>query len=385
MHELQAILSIEPMEKYMDYGEKKLRVHITECCGSLVQMVGNNRVELVHHTAREFVVKNEHVNEYAVQCDMTVLCLQYLTFDCFNMELKELEVAKNIREGLLSFQDYSVSKWFHHLETLIEKCGPFLSEEVGRDAQHNLFEALDEFTMFYQEGLRLKDTYVEKLKRDAAEDCKVYESLPLFEHLRDIWAHVRMHQQTLDIKERDKIGIPELLEAVKRNRKAVEAIAAEKTDLSKLEVYYGRNHFKCTRLTCPYFYEGFEVQNDRDKHLKRHDRPFQCVIETCDQKCFGFTSNKELEKHMRTYHPETCDTNSPEFQFAALNQRRIEQTKFVCPICQKNFTRNVSVKGHLDSHNGLKSFACPECGKGFARKNDMVRHQKIHNKSHRGG
>ncbi|ROW00049.1 hypothetical protein VPNG_08321 [Cytospora leucostoma] len=53
IYELQAVLSIDGTEKRMDYEEKRLRVHITEYCGSLVQMVGDDRVELVHHTARE--------------------------------------------------------------------------------------------------------------------------------------------------------------------------------------------------------------------------------------------------------------------------------------------------------------------------------------------
>lgn len=52
-HELQAVLSIDTSQKTMRYREKKLRRHITECYGSLVQMVGEKRVELVHHTARE--------------------------------------------------------------------------------------------------------------------------------------------------------------------------------------------------------------------------------------------------------------------------------------------------------------------------------------------
>lgn len=65
MHELQAVLSIEwkkgePIEltgKTMNY-KNTLRVHITECCGSLVHMVGEDQVELVHHTARESVDYN---------------------------------------------------------------------------------------------------------------------------------------------------------------------------------------------------------------------------------------------------------------------------------------------------------------------------------------
>lgn len=385
MHELRAVLSIELTHKRMEYGKNDLKVHITECCGSLVHMVGDNQVELVHHTAREFIVKNRHVNEYAVQCDMTVLCLQYLTFDCFYKDLEEEQVLEHIHHGFLSFQEYAVSKWFHHLQTLIEKCGQFLSENGGSEAQQNLLEALDEFMGLYQEGLFMRNTDEERWKRDAADDCKAYENLPLFEHLRDLWAHVRMQQQTQDMKERDKIGIPELLAAVERNRGAMEAMAKDQKSLSQLDKYYGRNHYKCPRLTCPYFYEGFETQQDREKHLRRHDRPFRCVVGDCDQKIFGFTSNTQLEKHIRNYHPETCDTSTFEFQFAALNQREIEETKFTCPVCNKNFTRNISLKGHLDSHNGLKPFACPECGKAFTRKNDMVRHQKIHARSHRGG
>lgn len=415
MQELQAVLSIEPIEKRMEYLDNTLRMHITKCCGSLVHMVGDDQVELVHHTARKsviypintlgsclvfypiylstheitfflrFIIKNRHVNEHAVQCDMTVLCLQYLTFDCFRMDMKKDQVSKHIHEGFLAFQDYAVSKWFHHLQTLIEKCGPFLSEDGGSEAQQNLLEALDEFKGLYQEGLVLKHTDAGRWKRDAADDCKAYESLPLFEHLRDLWAHVRMHQETPDLKERDKIGIPELLNAVERNRGAIEAIAADQKSHSELEVYYGRNHLKCPRLTCPYFYEGFETQQDREKHLRRHDRPFSCVVEDCNQKTFGFTSNTQLEKHTRNYHPEICDMSTSEFQFPALNQREVEETKFTCPICKKNFTRNISLKGHLDSHNGLKPFACPECGRAFARKNDMVRHQKIHARAHRGG
>lgn len=285
----------------------------------------------------------------------------------------------------MSFQDYAASKWFHHLQTLIEKCGQFLSGSDGGEAQQQLFEALDEFSTFYQESLCIKEKDADEWKRLAAEDCEAYHNLPLFEHLRDLWAHVRIHQQTLDIKERDKIGLPELLKAVEHNRKAMEGFAEDPKVSPQLEVYYGRNHFKCPRLTCPYFYEGFEISKDRDKHLRRHNRPFQCVIDTCDQRTFGFVSNTQLEKHMRSYHPETCDVSTSEFRFAALNQRKIEETKFTCPECKKSFTRNINLKAHLDSHNGLKPFACPECGKAFTRKNDMVRHQRIHSRAHRGG
>lgn len=52
LYELQAIISMNPQQGTMEYEDRKLRAHITECCGALVQMVGSSRVELVHHTAR---------------------------------------------------------------------------------------------------------------------------------------------------------------------------------------------------------------------------------------------------------------------------------------------------------------------------------------------
>lgn len=333
-----------------------------------------------------FIIKNEHVNEYAIQCDMTVLCLQYLTFDCFHNDthVDKGMISTHVRDGYLSFQDHAASKWFHHLQTLIEKCGPFLSEDCHSEARKSLHEAMDEFIALYQDGLSLEDADATRWGQEAEDDCKAYQGLQLFDHLKYIWAHVRKHQQLPDIKQRGMIGIPELLAAVKRNRGAIEAIPADKNSTSQLERYYGRNVFKCLRTTCPYFYEGFETQNDRDRHSRRHDRPFQCVFEDCDQKKFGFTSNTQLEKHTRNYHPEICDTTTSEFQFASLNQREIEETRFTCHLCKKNFTRNISLKGHLDSHSGIKPFACPECEKAFTRKNDMVRHQKIHARSHMG-
>lgn len=77
----------------------------------------------------------------------------------------------------------------------------------------------------------------------------------------------------------------------------------DKRSLARYQAFYGRNYFKCERLSCPYFHEGFENSKDRDKHTKRHERPFQCVIETCDQSTFGFASNKQLEKQYEKLSP----------------------------------------------------------------------------------
>jgi hypothetical protein len=51
-HEIQAAVSIEPVNQTIDFDERRLRVHIRELCGSLIQVLPGDRVELVHSTAK---------------------------------------------------------------------------------------------------------------------------------------------------------------------------------------------------------------------------------------------------------------------------------------------------------------------------------------------
>lgn len=339
-----------------------------------------------HHTSTiRFIINNEGIDELSIQCEMTILCLQYLGFDCFEKNIPRTQLLEDIRAGHLSFQDYAVSQWFHHLQTMIERCGDFLSSKaaVAIEISKTLHYALDDFQ--FLDDIRLNEEADQKWLQQAREDCGSFKDRDLRDYLTDLWAHVCKHQQSPDSKKLDKIGIPDLAVVVERNRKIMEEIVLEKGSRiqAQLERYYGRNHFKCERVTCPYFHEGFENSKDRDKHMRRHNRPFQCVIETCDQRIFGFSSNTQLEKHMRSYHPETCDLATLPAQFASLSKRKIEGTRWSCPECGKNFTRKINLNGHIDGfHNGNKPFECPECGKGFARKNDMLRHRKIHSKYH---
>lgn len=313
---------------------------------------------------------------------MTILCLQYLTFDCFEMNIPDEQVWQYIAEGYLSFQDYAASRWFHHLQTMTERCGDFLFGTAAGRIPGELYRALEDFRLNVLDDNCLEEEENKKWLHQAEEKCSSFRDPDLKYYLVQLLAYVYKTQQNPVAKEREKIGIPKLASAVKRNRDFMEQIGQDKQSLMKHQDYYGRNHFKCEWLSCPYFHEGFENSKDRDKHTERHDRPFQCVVETCDQATFGFSSNRQLEKHMRTYHPETCDLSTLPAQFAVLNRRKIEGAEFVCTICGKNFTRNINLKSHIDNHNGNKPHACPECGKAFTRKNDMVRHQKIHSKYH---
>jgi hypothetical protein len=51
-HEIQGAVSIDPVEQTIDFDGRKLRIHIRDLCGSLIQVLPGDRVELVHSTAK---------------------------------------------------------------------------------------------------------------------------------------------------------------------------------------------------------------------------------------------------------------------------------------------------------------------------------------------
>ncbi|KAG2236475.1 hypothetical protein BDF21DRAFT_419091 [Thamnidium elegans] len=54
--------------------------------------------------------------------------------------------------------------------------------------------------------------------------------------------------------------------------------------------------------------------------------------------------------------------------------------KYVCPYCDKGFTRPSSLRTHTYSHTGEKPFQCtePACGRKFSVQSNLRRHLRIH-------
>ena len=50
--EIQAAVSTDPASQTINFNDRQLRIHIRDICGSLIQVLPGDRVELVHITAK---------------------------------------------------------------------------------------------------------------------------------------------------------------------------------------------------------------------------------------------------------------------------------------------------------------------------------------------
>lgn len=310
--------------------------------------------------------------------------MNYLTLKCFRKGLKDQEIQVNIQNAEYAFQDYAVSKWNEHLQSILgDNNATLFSDPIkGSRYRYKLALTLRRFQETYKSGLAIPNDDITRLYIDREKlqaECAAYRAYDFFQLLVDIWTHVHRHQKFAGTKERNKISIKELGEAIDKIRGKLEGLSEASTpesDMGKMLVeQYGSKMFKCDRVRCVYFHEGFGEKEPRDRHLPRHDRPFLCPIEGCTLVPFGFSTNKDKEKHVKNYHSEELELPA---QFRRLGVEHPKDARFQCDLCPKTFTRLANLEGHKNSHLGRRPYACTTCGKAFARTNDRRRHEKLH-------
>jgi predicted RNA-binding Zn-ribbon protein involved in translation (DUF1610 family) len=313
------------------------------------------------------------IHEPTIECELATLCLQYLTFPCFQTDESddELELRELMLQGHFAFQDYAVAKWFHHVNAFVSHGPQFLGEAVELDNQLDAFSvAIDEFMERYAE-----ENWDDGLVQDCRNTCSVFEEHSFFESLLLLTSHIYTFQQK-GFEARHKISIVSLGTALDRNRKLLEELPMKLTNpemVAYRRFYDDKRKFKCNKITCRYFSQGFADKKAKKRHIDLHDRPFQCEVNDC-LGAEGFANEKDLKNHTRAFHPELSDL-AETFNSSTAKRAKADHA---CTFCGKTFTRKFHCKNHENSHRGERPYECPECGKAFTRLNDCKRHQKLH-------
>ncbi|KXH25235.1 hypothetical protein CSIM01_04179 [Colletotrichum simmondsii] len=361
-HEIQAIIAYNLGMDEINFDRRMIRrENINNFLGSLVEVLPGDEIRLMHSTAKDYLVSSKLIHAKSVQCDLAILCLRYLSLRCFAAEdYSADELHSHIRKGYFSFQDYAVPQWYKHINTVIRECHDIFSPtfyhdagvEPGRNFVGEFGSALARFISAYD-----TDITREMHPEFPQDDLSKYISLPFHTDLVRLWNHIFTHQKA-SVDERNEVGISRLQVALTSHREVLESKYQPDTVMcgsDTMETYYGPNLFKCKKTLCKFFYEGFKTEKDRDAHHNRHDRPYPCPIKTCNSAPVGFSSNKDKERHVRTYHPEEIDGQTPFIQMS----RRVETAKFPCKICLLLFSED-GLKA-LNSTAGLQHSTFVQC------------------------
>ncbi|KAL2681201.1 hypothetical protein Neosp_008808 [[Neocosmospora] mangrovei] len=219
-HEMQAILSFDAQEAKVDFDNRMLKDDVRRYLGSIVHVLDGDHIRLIHTTARRHIVGNKHINEKKVQCELTGLCLRYLSLPCFTKteNYKSLDRRRQAKEGWFSFQDYACSKWDSHIDTFIRECSSlFDGTAAAWGKEQRDFEAA--LKLFF-------DTHGEEIRADHHANLDTthlqkFGHTSFSENLSALWNRIYIHQQVKD-EERNKVGIPQINTSLLENRGALE-------------------------------------------------------------------------------------------------------------------------------------------------------------------
>jgi hypothetical protein len=384
-HEIQGATSIDVKQSLVNFGGRQLPDHIRDICGSLIEILPGDRVQLVHTTAHRsvalktmeafrfelivnprYLIENKHIDVPREERQLALLSLQYLTFGCFDDSNTHDEILRFLKSGSYSFMDYASLHWNHHLEAAIDSLH---TEDLYHSGDLGI--ALNEFFEMYQPGTTKKDATYEDLVRRCADikTAECYETLVL---LLSGAKSSRLAEEKLE-------ALGHLGTMITKVRTTIEELSASASlDLltkENLRRFYGDNWHKCSHHACYYFHEGFATSRGLLQHTNRHEKPFCCTEMGCTRMYIGWSTEKELKKHMSQYHP---DPESFSWKFPHVKK---PSSTFTCNLCPKQFTRASTLNTHrMREHDKERPFTCKTCGKGFVRKYECDRHEDIHAK-----
>jgi DNA-directed RNA polymerase subunit RPC12/RpoP len=360
------------------------------------------------------LISEIHVKPIIGDLQLASLCVDYLNFPGFTDKPEDMDHL--ILDGYYAFMDYAVIYWVRHLEASVvslEKEDPGLVDISG--ALENFIEL-----HYTPPATRLPIT-----KRNAAR-LRCLEDLECYGDLQQAVRSTRKQLTFCGDMDEDEITL-DLASVVKSVRGALESLllGAQSGDgtREKLRKYYGSNLFRCPRLSCKFFSNGFATANQRDQHLGKHQRPFRCTVAGCPNGAIGMVSERELQKHTKDAHgeaqhrddfpdwdedeeiapsPSVASSSRQESTVAGSTPNAQEsfnpgsddvsqstarrksrssnrgRREYKCRHCGKNFPRKFNLDSHLHTHSTERAWKCNMCNQAFARESDYKRHVKGH-------
>ncbi|KAI1846006.1 hypothetical protein JX266_007815 [Neoarthrinium moseri] len=372
-YEIQGALCIDTEDQHVNY-DREISDSPKGLFASLVEVQGDGTVELVHGSAREFLIKKKIIETQDADYTLAMLSLAYLTLPQFDQERDDDEVKSDLLSGIHAFHDYASACWYMHLQSCFPKLKP------GDDDLACLQETLEAFIELHWSS---KHKPLPDLKR-VQKSLRALERSRLYEKIIQTvgWAKKQHGADGKGPCLEEALDISKVTKKIRRVLESMWTPSRSEGDGSQLQRFYGTNWYKCSRLNCIYYYQGFRTTGQLQHHMNKHTRPYQCSVIGCHMAIFGCTTIDELNRHLITthgiYRPDN-DKDEPQYpdppKETSTSTAKMTDKKFQCDECDVSFTRKHNLTNHKRTHAGAKPYACFHCGKSFTRMADCDRHE----------
>jgi hypothetical protein len=310
-----------------------------------------------------------------VDFSLSLLSLAYLAFPEVDKGRSDDDIAADLGSGIHAFYDYASACWAMHLQAGIPNVGE--GDKLGL-----LLETLEPFIKLHWSSTP-KSLKVSAKAHASLSPVKVEASSEFYDSISQAveWSRKQLGPRCVGPSQDEALDLWQVTEKIRSVLEAMHSRSLPETEAQKLRQFYGSNWFKCPRISCHYYHQGFSTANKRKHHVDRHERPFLCVFDGCQMKLFGCLTEDELKKHVLDWHgidafdgKEYPAPPKPQTPSTAKNP-----ATFQCLLCpNKWFTRKANLDSHLRTHNNIKTYPCGVCGETFTRKSDCDRHEKGH-------
>ena len=298
---------------------------IVGLCAPLLEVLGKGILDLVHHSAREYLIDKQSgpfIDTAQAHLSIAMSCVINLT-SCLDLVpgqadgISEGELESRVVQGRYGLQSYGQEFWAEHVLAYLGKVG---SQEHGPEELIVALEAFSEVWKHGHSGTLLPAT---PHTPEASLGLNYPRFSPRLHRFISGWLHfqsefnkTRPTFNTLDSQERWRLEKDETFLSLIHSRLRTFTERLLMMQSSQLPSHVDENDFKhfVSRYKYPCRYQGCNHQCDtvqeRDSHEASHILSFPCLH--CDFSGRGFRSRKDLENHTRRYHMSPEDFEIPD-------------------------------------------------------------------------
>ncbi|KAI8631124.1 hypothetical protein F5Y19DRAFT_473523 [Xylariaceae sp. FL1651] len=371
--EIQGAVCIDLDNQNVDHN-KKISDSPKGLFASLVELQKDDTVKLVHETAREYLLRRNIISSQEIDYSLAMLSIGYLTLPQMDRQRNEEDIQSDFFNGIYSFYDYASACWAMHLTEGISDMKS--SEELTQ-----LLETLETFIELHWSPTHKPLQDLQRVRK-ALTPIRASESFERVVHAVG-WARKQSSKYGQGPSHDEALDLWQVTHKIRLVLEHMQSPKLLSVTERRLQQFYGPNWFKCPRVNCLHYFQGFSTAEQQQHHINKHDRPFLCFVSGCHMEVFGYATKSELNKHLFKNHgidmfDDTEDVDFPDPPKPKATNKAKSEATYQCPQCDKKFTRSHNLKSHLRSHQGLKPYACCTCSERFTRKSDCDRHKRGH-------